>query len=190
MSVVGYRSKNHPQQVRTRGRDVSTDDRATVAEVFDPINAEFGPFTIDVAAAEHNKKCERFYSAQVDGLAQRWDDEVVWCNPPYSSIEPWVRKAWHETHRGRCRRVVLLLPSNRTEQRWWQELVEPYRDRLRTRMATRFLPGRPRFLAPGQHTIAADERPPFGLVLVVIEAGSAGLDECPPPATLFEAEEG
>ncbi|MEM9513697.1 MAG: DNA N-6-adenine-methyltransferase, partial [Actinomycetota bacterium] len=115
MSLVGFKGRNHPQQVASTGRDVDTDDRATTAEVFGPLDAEFGPFTIDVAAAAHNTKCSRYFDARRDGLAQSWSGEVVWCNPPYSAIEPWVRKAWHETHRGDCQRVVLLLPANRTE---------------------------------------------------------------------------
>lgn len=186
MSLIGFKGRNHPQQVAAGGRDVDTDDRATVAEVFDPLNVEFGPFTVDVAAAAHNTKCSRFFNAEIDGLAQSWAEETVWCNPPYSSIEPWVRKAWHETHRNDCRRVVMLLPANRTEQRWWQHLVEPYRDRPGSRMSVRFMPGRIRFLAPGQTTIAADERPPFGCCIVVIDQGNAIHHDCPPAETLFE----
>ena len=55
-----------------------------------PDGAHFirGPFTVDVAAAPHNTKCERFYTAEQDGLAQSWAGETVWCNPPYSSILP------------------------------------------------------------------------------------------------------
>ncbi|MEM9516025.1 MAG: methyltransferase, partial [Actinomycetota bacterium] len=60
----------------------------------------------------------------------------------------------------------------------------PYRDQPGSSMRTRFLPGRIRFLAPGQTEIAADERPPFGCMLIVIDAGLG--DAAPPPATLFE----
>lgn len=185
MSLVGFKGKNHPQQTGSGGRDVDTDDRATVAEVFDPLDAELGPFTIDVAAAAHNTKCERFYDSTTDGLGQSWEDEVVWCNPPYSSIGPWVRKAWHETARNGCDRVVMLLPANRTEQRWWQDLVEPYRDREGGGLRVRFLAGRIRFLKPGQTVIGSDERPPFGCCVLVFDAGG---DDCPVPATLFEVE--
>lgn len=186
MSLVGFRPRNHPQQVGQRGRDVDTDDRGTVAEVFDPLDAELGPFTVDVAASAHNAKCRRYYTAEIDGLAQSWAGETVWCNPPYSAIAPWVRKAWHETHRGECRRVVMLLPANRTEQRWWQDLVEPYRDRG-IGLTVRFLAGRIRFLSPGQTEIGADERPPFGCCLLIFDSGPA--DVAPPVATLFELDQ-
>lgn len=161
VSLVGRTSKNHPQQ----GTRPDVDDRATVAEVFKPLDERFGPFTIDVAAAAHNTKCERFYSIDDDGLSQSWAGERVWCNPPYSSIEPWVRKAWMEHHAAPM--IVMLLPANRTEQGWWQRYVEPYRDRVGSALTVEFLPGRIRFLAPGQTSIGADERPPFGCCLLV-----------------------
>jgi hypothetical protein len=125
MALTGFRAANHPQQTARRGPTVEVDDRATHPTIFDPLHERFG-FTIDVAAAAHNTKCDRYYDRTTDGLAQSWAGEMVWCNPPYSSIEPWVRKAWDEwaTAKG----IVMLLPANRTEQAWWQDLVEPHRD--------------------------------------------------------------
>lgn len=162
MTLLGFQSRNHPQQTRATGADVDTDDRATVGEVFDPLHARYG-FTIDVAAAAHNTKLPRFYDRSTDGLAQSWSSERVWCNPPYSAIEPWVAKAWTEQT---AELVVMLLPANRTEQRWWQDLVEPMRDRPGSPLTVQFLAGRLRFLAPGQTVIKPDERPPFGCCLL------------------------
>jgi phage N-6-adenine-methyltransferase len=142
------------------------DDRGTTPDLFLPLDRRFGGFTVDVAAASHNTKCARFYSVAVNGLAQPWAGERVWCNPPYSDIEPWVRKAWFEMSAG-CELVVMLLPANRTEQGWWQDLVEPYRDRPGSLLRVEFLRGRHRFLAPGQRRIGPGERPPFGCVLLV-----------------------
>lgn len=141
------------------------DDRATTADVFDPLDRRFGPFTIDVAAAAHNTKCARYYDTTTDGLTQSWAGERVWCNPPYSSIAPWVRKAWDE-HR-LADAIVMLLPANRTEQVWWQQLVEPHRDRPGSPLTVEFLPGRLRFLSPGQSVVGANERPPFGCCLLI-----------------------
>jgi len=159
MTLLGFRSNNHPQQVARRGADLPTDDRATVPELFEPLNERYR-FTIDVAAAAHNTKCERFYTVADDGLAQDWTGERVWCNPPYSDIRPWVAKAW-----GSDALVVMLLPANRTEQAWWQDLVEPYRDRS-VGLTCEFLRGRIRFLRPGQRRIGPNERPPFGCCLL------------------------
>jgi phage N-6-adenine-methyltransferase len=161
MSLVGFKGQNHPQQVGKRGAKDKVDDRATSPEVFDPLNELFG-FTLDVAAAAHNTKCERFYSIEDNGLEQPWAGERVWCNPPYSSIEPWLEKAWGED----AELIVMLLPANRTEQGWWQRHVEPHRDRG-GRLRVEFLPGRMRFIAHDDDAIRPNARPPFGVCLLI-----------------------
>ena len=71
MSVVGFRARNHPQQLALRGPQVEVDDRTTTAEMFEPLHARFG-FTIDVAASPANARCDRFFTVEDDGLAQSW----------------------------------------------------------------------------------------------------------------------
>lgn len=162
MSLVGFKAQNHPQQ---RIKD-AVDDRGTAPEVFGPLNDRFG-FTLDVAAAEHNAKCVRYFDIRADGLRQSWAGERVWCNPPYSNIGAWVEKAWAEQQN--CPLIVMLLPANRTEQGWWQDHIEPYRDGANPERAVRveFLRGRMRFVRPGQQEIGPNERPPFGVCLVI-----------------------
>lgn len=166
MSLVGFRARNHPQQVGARGVDLGADDRATTDEVFAPLHERFG-FTIDVAASASNAKLPRYFDADADGLSQPWGGERVWCNPPYSDVRPWIEKAWAEG----SELVVMLLPANRTEQGWWQDLVEPYRDRPGSPLTVEFLRGRIRFLAAGADAIGPDERPPFGNVLLIWSRG-------------------
>jgi|SRR5215813_2913480 len=169
MSVVRFRAQNHPHQTKKRGPKTNIDDRATSPELFDALNARFR-FTVDVAAATHNAKCPRYFSIADDGLLQSWAAERVWCNPPYSDIRPWVEKAWMEADHAEL--IVMLLPANRTEQAWWQELVEPYRDR-RIGLTVEFLAERQRFVRPGSvvdmfgRPRGAVERPPFGVCLLV-----------------------
>jgi phage N-6-adenine-methyltransferase len=163
VSLVAFRARNHVQQVRRRGANPEVDDRATAPEVFGPLNERFR-FTLDVAAASHNAKCERFFGAETDGLLQSWAGERVWCNPPYSNIGPWVAKAWSE-FKG-CPAIAMLLPANRTEQKWWQEMVEPFRDRPGSPLRTEFIPGRIRFIRRGADAVGPNERPPFGCVLL------------------------
>jgi hypothetical protein len=93
--------------------------------------------------------------------------ERVYANPPYSNIRPWVEKAWSEVTDG-CELVVMLLPANRCEQRWWQDLIEPYRDgRSHFDLTVEFLPGRMRFERPGAVIGPKGDRPPFGCCLVI-----------------------
>ena len=171
MSLIGFPAQNHPQQVGKRAARDAVDDRGTAPEHFEAFDAEFGPFTLDVAAAPHNAKCELFYTREDDGLEQQWNG-VVWCNPPYSDLGAWVEKAWFEWQSGRCRRIVMLVPANRTEQRWWQQWVEPDRDRGdaddgETRFTVRFLPGRMRFIRPNVVIGPKGDRPPFGCCLLI-----------------------
>ncbi len=163
MRLVGRPAKNHPQQTRKRGARSLGDDRATTSEVFDPIHERFA-FTVDVAASLHNAKCEQFIDQRTDALSKSWDGERVWCNPPYSDIRPWVEKAWTSD----CPVIVMLLPANRTEQGWWQDLVEPYRDRG-VEFRVEFIRGRLHFLALGESEVPPNSHPPFGCCLLIWE---------------------
>jgi len=166
VSLVGFKGKNHPQQIDKRGALDEVDDRGTDPEFFAKVEERFGPFDLDVAAAPHNAKCPVWYGRAADGLAQDWFGKV-WCNPPYSDLKAWVAKAWQEWQSGRCDLIVMLLPANRPEQGWWQEHVEPYRDLPGGPLRVEFLPGRMRFIKPGATSIGPNERPPFGCCLLI-----------------------
>lgn len=177
MSLVSFKARNHPQQTSKRGASDAVDDRGTNAEFFAEVSERFGPFTLDVAAAPHNAKCGRFYTLADDGLTQPWTG-AVWCNPPYSDLAAWVSKAWDEWNgAGQLRlpndrtglpsRIVMLVPANRTEQRWWQDFVEPYRDRPASPLRVEFLRGRMRFDRPDWTPGPKGDRPPFGCCLLI-----------------------
>lgn len=65
--------------------------------------------------------------------------------------------------------IVMLLPANRTEQSWWQELVEPHRDRPGSPLRTEFIRGRQRFVRASSYAVEENQRPPFGCVLLIWE---------------------
>jgi hypothetical protein len=159
--IVGHRAQNHPQQTALRGALDDVDDRRTppdlLRECADLAGVE--AFTLDAAATAANTVTERFCT---DGLTQPWSG-IVWVNPPYSDCGVWVRRAHGQAPD--CDTIAMLLPANRTEQRWWQESVEPYR--LSGRLDVRFLAKRRRFDRPGWTKPAKGDRPPFGLVLLV-----------------------
>lgn len=199
MSLIGFKARNHQQQTAQRGALDEVDDRGTKWEFIRELEARFGePFTLDTAAAPHNAKAPFYYARQDDGLALPWDGNV-WCNPPYSRIKgvtdlgSWVRKAWREwfvhgdwvlekvvegrdwktrggTRNAELERIVMLVPANRTEQAWWQDLVEPHRDQPGSPLRVEFLRGRMRFDQPeGWVTPEKGDRPPFGLCLLIWE---------------------
>lgn len=132
-------------------------------------------FSLDVAATAANALCARYCTAETSGLIASWAGERVWCNPPWSQLPWWVEKAWREV-RAKCPLVVMLLPDNRTHQRWWQTLVEPVRDRQLdgpVGLRTRFLPGRVHFGTPDDPQAQRRGRPRCGVVLAIFERTSS-----------------
>lgn len=185
MTLAGFKSTNHPQQTAKRGAVDDVDDRGTNAEFMAALEKRFGAFTLDVAAAAHNAKAPKFFTREDDGLALPWSAEKsqrIWCNPPYSDCGAWVRKAWaewneHRTFFTRAAQsndtprppslIVMLLPANRVEQGWWQDQVEPFRDRPGSPLRVEFLRGRMRFDRPGWEKPTKGDRPPFGCCLLI-----------------------
>jgi phage N-6-adenine-methyltransferase len=162
VSLIGVRPVNHPQQVGKRGASDTVDERITPQWLFDELDA-IHQFTLDAAANKSNAKCLKFFDKEADGLSSNWAGERVWCNPPYSNIPGWVAKARAETEAG-CPLVVMLLPANRTEQVWWHQHVEPYRETPAVHV--RFLKSRLNFGVPGNESGKYHSSPPFGLCVV------------------------
>lgn len=160
MTLLGFKARNHRQQPR----NPKVDDRATTQEDFERLSERFGPFDLDVAASAHNAKCSNYFTMEDDGLSREWYGNV-WCNPPYSNIPAWVEKA-HE-QRVNCDSITMLLPANRTEQAWWQDLIEPERIDGDGGLEVRFLRGRMRFIAHDDDQIRPNSRPPFGCCVVL-----------------------
>lgn len=106
-----------------------------------------------------------YYDGKADGLRQTWAGGRVWCNPPFSDIEPWIERAW-DSH---AELVVMMIPATRTDQPFWQKWVEPHRDKRWSNwdFRTRFLPGRIRFGHPGNPEGVGVGSPMFGCVLLI-----------------------
>ena len=103
---------------------------------YSQLNDEFN-FTLDPCATEENHKCKRFYTKKQDGLSQSWENEVVFCNPPYGrEIYKWVKKASEESRNNNAL-VVMLIPA-RTDTKWFHEYIY-------NKIDIRFLPGRLKF---------------------------------------------
>jgi phage N-6-adenine-methyltransferase len=162
--LVGFRAQNHPQQTSTRGARDEVDDRGTDPALFAELDARFG-FTLDAAASHENAKCDRYFTRDDDGLAMAWTGQRVWVNPPFSDLNAWVAKASLEA--ARCPVIVMLVPASRTEQAWWQDHIEPHRDRPGSPLRVEFLRGRRRFVRAGAESIGPNERPPFGCCLLI-----------------------
>jgi len=95
-----------------------TDEWETPQHIFDKLDEELGPFTIDVCATPASAKCAKYFTKAHDGLAQNWAGHTVWMNPPYGrEIGKWIKKAYLASKKPNTR-VVCLLPA-RTDTRWF-----------------------------------------------------------------------
>ena len=113
----------------------NSDEWSTPQHIFDSLDAEFG-FNLDPCASDDNHKCDTYYTAEIDGLRQKWGGYRVFCNPPYSKISDWVEKAFRETRNDKTL-VVLLIPA-RTDTRY-------FHDYINNRAEIRFIKGRLKF---------------------------------------------
>jgi phage N-6-adenine-methyltransferase len=119
----------------------ATPEWETPKALFNALNAEFGPFELDVCATKANAKVPLFYSKVEDGLAKPWGTYRCWMNPPYGrEIGRWVAKARQTGKAGGL--VCCLLPA-RTDTRWWHDNIEG------KATVVRFLKGRIRFSGAG-----------------------------------------
>ena len=95
---------------------ITSDDCYTPRWVFDAMGLRFD---LDVAApvgGPWHVPCDRYFTAEDDGLSQEWAG-LVWCNPPYSAIQGWVdRWATHETG--------VLMGFALPEVRWFKTAME------------------------------------------------------------------
>jgi DNA (cytosine-5)-methyltransferase 1 len=89
----------------------------TPADFFAAVNARFR-FNLDVCATAENAKCKDFISPEENALADwcNWYG-TAWCNPGFSSLTPWMKKAVESTRRGTT--VCVLSHASHTAQ-WAQ----------------------------------------------------------------------
>ena len=113
----------------------NTPEWATPQDFFNKLNEEFH-FTLDPCSNHENAKCKKHFTEEQNGLIQSWDNETVFCNPPYGTVlKDWVRKA-SEAEGGV---VVMLIPA-RTDTRYFHEYIYQ-----KPNVEIRFIKGRLKF---------------------------------------------
>lgn len=129
-----------------------TNEWATPMALFRQLDAEFD-FQLDVAAADWNKKCERYLTKEQNALALDWsircdEDRSIWCNPPYGrDVGKFVERAYRTAFpsgANQPRRVVCLVFS-RTDTKWWVRYAMRASE-------IRFITGRLKFVREDGHT--------------------------------------
>lgn len=89
----------------------------------------------------------------------------IFCNPPFDDLASWVARAWRAVELANADtrlnglplelRIGFVLPGNRHEQGFWQDMVEPFRDGREVRHSSaldcHFPPGRQAYAKPGSN---------------------------------------
>lgn len=75
---------------------------------------------LDVASCEEANKtinAKRFYTEHGETLP--WDGELIYCNPPFSSVAVFVEKLKHERKYNRFQELIFLCNAS-TSEKWFQ----------------------------------------------------------------------
>lgn len=99
------RSENEKADYLSRFKDF--DDWEVVPEIFQQLDAQFGPHTVDCFANYRNAKVPRFFSrfwnpntAGVDAFYQDWSNEIAWVVPPLPIVPRVILFMYHNKCKG------------------------------------------------------------------------------------------
>lgn len=106
-----------------------SDKWATPPEVYDPLNEEFA-FNYDPCPID-------WTPGDPDGLTTDWGT-ATFCNPPYSDVAKWVKKAHDEWKKGK---TVVMLVNAITDTKAFHEYINGNAE-------VRFVKGRIKFIDP------------------------------------------
>ena len=129
-----------------------SDNYATPTSFYQKLDNEFN-FNFDPCPLNSN----------FNGLLQEWVGNVF-INPPYSNIEPFIRKGIEEIKNGNASKCVYLLPT-RNDVKYWHTLILKYADEIR------FVKGRLNFNESKSPS-------PFPCVLIIFGKTLSGLCRC------------
>ncbi|GLC48086.1 hypothetical protein PLESTB_000713500 [Pleodorina starrii] len=93
-------------------------------EVFEAIGQEWGPFSVDLFASDHNHQMRPYYTflhtlgtAGVNAFTMQWP-RGAWCNPPFTVMSRVL------AHAALCRTAMTLIAPVWPGAVWWPSLVE------------------------------------------------------------------
>lgn len=110
-------------------REKSKQGHRTPPELVEAISIRFGKPTFDLAATRGHQihTARDYFTPRQDALRQDWArlpgglHRVVYLNPPFADLRPWVAKLDAEC-KGLRRWTLCLLPASMS-CRWWDEHV-------------------------------------------------------------------
>lgn len=140
--------KSSPSTVlhqRKRSKESLSDEYETPIELFQTLCGEYALIPqLDVCADNSNTKSYYYIPKRLDGLNSEWVIDPfkcdwrrdlslysgskkrktdVWCNPPHSKNEQFVRKAFEQWQKHNIN-IMMLLPCNTQSSKYWHECIE------------------------------------------------------------------
>lgn len=135
---------------RKRSKESLSDEYETPDELYNKLCNDYDIIPhLDVATNQKNSKCEfgLFYANEShNALNYEWhhpelDISVnVWCNPPHSLNEKFVRKAFEQWQKHNIN-IMMLLPCNTQSSKYWHECIEGVAEYHPIKGRIRFLVG-------------------------------------------------
>lgn len=105
----------------------------TPREFIHAVESEFGAITVDVAASSKNKRCARYFSKKDNALNYTipWGtgDDIAWCNPGFSQLGVWMRRAYMESQKNTCA-LILVMALCAPSTLWWNTWARRAREIL------------------------------------------------------------
>ena len=111
-------------------RGESRQDIETPQEFMEALDNKFGYIGFDLAATDANHKAPAWVTPESDSLSLNWHEfrtyslskPLLFLNPPFDPIEPWVAKCAEEYQRGAR---ILLLCRGSIDSNWWWQHIQP-----------------------------------------------------------------
>ena len=136
------------------------DTWATPKPLFENLNREYN-FTRDICANRDNAKIpDDYVTVEMDGLnPKHWIGQRIWCNPPFSQKDKWLRLAKRMAISKECPISVVLLPATPGVE--WFQLAASGGE-------LHFFTSRTAYLPPKG---VRESSPAFGSMLCIFKAG-------------------
>ena len=124
-----------------------SDKWATPKDFYDTLNREFN-FNFDPCPINWKE-------GDPDGLSIPWGTRTF-CNPPYSKVALWIKKADEENKKGN---LVVLLVNVATDTKWFHEFIY-------NKHEVRFVSGRLKFINPSRPDVKISAPRPSMVVIM------------------------
>lgn len=108
---------------RPRSEASLSDEYETPTSLFDDLCKSYNiEPKLDVACTQENKKCFFRITKEENALNRMWPYDV-WCNPPHTMNEEFVRKAYDQWLKTNIN-VMMILPANTCSSLYWHQCVQ------------------------------------------------------------------